>query len=197
MPKFIDLTGQKFGRWTVLNRTKSTTGKTTWSCRCSCGTTGNVIGRNLKNGRSQSCGCWKSDKEKSGAPKTLVNTYSGAKQRCTCPTDRAYPQYGGRGIEFRLGSYEEFYHLMIETWFEGASLDRTDNDGHYEYGNVRWATQEEQMNNTRVNRLVSFRGQTMTLSRWARLLNVPRATLYWRFYNGWPAPQILKELQNV
>lgn len=197
MPKFIDLTGKRFSRWTVVAPAESTTGKTTWRCRCDCGVERDVIGRNLTNGRSSSCGCYKVEKEAKRPPRTLINTYHGAKQRCQNPNDRAYASYGGRGIEFRFGTYEEFYTLMSPTWFKGASLDRVDNNGHYEYGNVRWTTQQWQMENTRLSKLIEYRGVTLTLSKWATVLGVPRATLYWRFYAGWPISQILKELDDA
>ena len=197
MPKFIDLTGRKFNRWTVLRRVDSTTGKTTWRCRCDCGEERDVIGRNLTNGRSSSCGCFKDEKNAALPPRTLVNTYFGAKKRCEIPTDPHYASYGGRGIEFRFRSYAEFYEQLSPTWFEGATLDRVNNDGHYEYGNVRWVSQTWQMENTRVSRLVEYRGVKLSLSKWAMAIGVPRATLYWRFYAGWPVDRILKEIDDA
>src|SRR5438876_5129867 len=78
-------------------------------------------------------------------------TYNGAKQRCTNPNLDSYPYYGGRGIEFRFDSFEQWYaelgdkpepkHLY--------SVDRKDNDGHYEPGNVRWALKTTQLSNRR------------------------------------------------
>ena len=61
-----DLTNQKFGRWTVLYRTTSINNRdTTWMCRCDCGVERPVLGKNLKNGRSTSCGCYKKEKDTS------------------------------------------------------------------------------------------------------------------------------------
>ena len=57
-----DLTGQKFGRWTVIERTESLNNRdTTWLCQCECGTIKAVLGKNLRNGRSKSCGCYKKE----------------------------------------------------------------------------------------------------------------------------------------
>jgi hypothetical protein len=76
-------------------------------------------------------------------------TFYAARTRCTNPRHRTFPYYGGRGIQFKFKSFEEFYaHLGPRP--EGMSLDRyPNNDGHYEPGNVRWATRKEQRLNQR------------------------------------------------
>ena len=71
------------------------------------------------------------------------NKYAQAKSRCQCPTNARFSSYGGRGIEFRFTSFEQFF-AELGLCPEGKTLDRIDNDGHYEIGNVRWATNEEQ-----------------------------------------------------
>ena len=60
MPKALDLTNNKIGRWTVLRRAESRNKKTYWVCECECGTIKIVSGHSLKNGTSKSCGCVKS-----------------------------------------------------------------------------------------------------------------------------------------
>src|SRR5256885_15189217 len=62
--KTPDLTGVQFGRWQVLRRDGSTgdaAGNAVWLCKCDCGTTRRVIGRELRRGRSKSCGCLNRD----------------------------------------------------------------------------------------------------------------------------------------
>lgn len=73
---------------------------------------------------------------------------AGARQRCTNPNNPAYASYGGRGIQFRLG-VEELLSTLGPRPSRTHSLDRIDNDGHYEIGNVRWATAKEQAANRR------------------------------------------------
>ena len=64
---FIDLTGQKFGRWTVINRAEnkvlpSGQKRTMWHCQCDCGNEKDVSADSLKSGQSKSCGCFHKDR---------------------------------------------------------------------------------------------------------------------------------------
>jgi hypothetical protein len=84
-----------------------------------------------------------------------LSCYCTAKQRCTNPNNTKYPDYGGRGIEFRFTSYQEFLdHIGPSP--PGTSIDRIDNNGHYEIGNVKWSTPKEQRANQRMNRKNKF-----------------------------------------
>lgn len=76
-----------------------------------------------------------------------MQAYADAKRRCTNPySDLNARRYKERGIEFRFSSFQEFI-AHIGPRPEGCSLDRIDNDGHYELGNVRWATRKQQAAN--------------------------------------------------
>lgn len=62
-PRAKDLTGQKFGRLTVLSRSvRNSNGAVTWLCACDCGKTKVVIGYNMTCGRTTSCGCYAKEK---------------------------------------------------------------------------------------------------------------------------------------
>lgn len=79
----------------------------------------------------------------------IHNSYAGAKQRCEYIEHKQYKDYGGRGICFEWDSFFEFYYDMAPTWFEGAEIDRQDNNGNYNKDNCRWVTRDENARNKR------------------------------------------------
>ena len=79
---------------------------------------------------------------------------------------------------------------MLPSWVDGASLDRINTDGHYEYGNLRWSTINEQNRNKRNNMVIEYRGRSMNLSSWAKELQITSAALAKRF-KSWSIEQAL------
>lgn len=154
-----NLVGQVFNLLTVtefVGRDKH--GNILWECKCACGNTSVVPTKHLKSGNTRSCGCLnksivtrKAHKIAGINAKTheAVNIYMGAKARCTNKNNHNYKYYGGRGIEFRFKSFLEFIEAVGKRPSPRHSVDRIDNDGHYEPGNVKWATQLEQVRNSR------------------------------------------------
>lgn len=100
----------------------------------------------------------------------LYFIWKAMRQRCGNATSREYSNYGGRGVRVcdRWSVFENFVADMGPRP-EGASLDRIDNNGNYEPGNCRWATQALQSRNTRRTRMISHLGATMCIADWARL----------------------------
>lgn len=179
--KAIDLTGQKFGRWTALKRSHVKDGQTLWLCRCECGKEQSVYLFSLRDGTSKSCGCLKNEvasefHTRHGSHKTKeYRAWSQAKSRCKNVKNKAYPNYGGRGIrmcERWLECFENFFEDMGLAPSKKHSLDRFPNnkDGHYESGNCRWATKKEQQNNRRNNHYIYYNGENKTLTEWAEFL---------------------------
>jgi len=198
MAKFVDLTGKRFGRLIVLEYTGIVNGRTGrhWLCKCDCGKTKNILGYSLQNGETKSCSCIrventiKRNYEKSSSPKDEsrkpeYRAYCSMKSRCNNPNNREYRLYGGRGILFLLDSYESFLNEVGRRPTKNHSIDRIDVNGNYEIGNLRWATQKEQMNNVTYNRKVTLNGITKNFGQWIEQLNTTDYNVRWRLKHGW------------
>jgi len=157
-----DITGQRFGRLTVVARFGSTPAKhATWSCTCDCGNTCVVEGASLCGKHTQSCGCYSRDRTilkftkhgqaKSSGFSRTYRIWAGMKTRCTNPKVKAWSRYGGRGIKVHEPwlNFENFYAAMGDAPL-GKTIDRIENDRGYEPGNCRWATYREQSQNQRI-----------------------------------------------
>lgn len=172
MPPLIDLSGDVFGRLTVIRRADSD-GRPRWECECSCGNKCTPRGSDLKFGRSNSCGCLRKEATSDRAAthrlseSSEYNIWNLMHHRCGDPRSDAYQNYGGRGISVceRWSVFENFMADMGRRPSPSHTVDRyPNNDGNYGPGNCRWATRTEQANNTRQNRLVEYRGRMLTLS---------------------------------
>jgi hypothetical protein len=203
-----DLSGEQFGRLTVLRREGRQRSYATWLCRCSCGTEVVVVSRFLVRGSTRSCGCLASEMSRERAKKqTHRRTHGRSKgdrtytswlhmrSRCLKPENPAFPDYGGRGItvcDRWKDSFENFLADMGECP-EGMSLDRyPDNDGHYEPGNCRWATAKEQARNRRNSRTLEFNGQRRTVAEWSEQTGISQQTIGQRIdRRGWSVERAL------
>lgn len=184
--RLIDLTGNTYGQLGVLGRAGSSVGgKPLWRCRCECGSEKIVQGGNLKNGHTQSCGCIRGENH-GLSDATEHRIWSHMRQRCGNSNDRAFANYGGRGIAVceRWQSFTQFLQDMGECP-EGRSIDRIDNDGDYEPGNCRWATAKEQANNRRSTRWIVYRGERKTLKQWSEETGLGCDTIKERLNSGW------------
>jgi hypothetical protein len=120
---------------------------------------------NIKSGKSTRCKtCYaNSRKEVPTEYKWLEKRYTAAKQRCTNPKERNYPRYGGRGIEFKFSSAIEYinYAIKLPGFSKDLDIDRINNDGHYEAGNLRWVTRSENNFNKACNIKVFYCGEEL------------------------------------
>jgi hypothetical protein len=100
------------------------------------------------------------------------------RMRCNNKDAKSYAEYGGRGIKVceRWGCFENFLADMGERP-PGKTLERQNNDGDYEPSNCCWATALEQSQNRRSSRLVTFNGETLSISAWARRLGMSHTSL--------------------
>ena len=189
--------GDKYGRLTLISEVDPRVGRARnfrrWLCRCECGVEKTVALTNLRKGNTRSCGCMQSEL---AAAKFRVHgmvgvpgysTWKGMVARCCDPQNAAYPSYGGRGIrvhdEWR-NDVRAFIRDVGERPGPGYSLDRINNDGNYEPGNVRWATAKEQQRNRRCNVMVSYEGEMMTLAEAAERSGIHQCTLWSRIHRG-------------
>ncbi len=163
MTKKIDRTGHRYGNLTVLSEAepKRHPGgdvSVHWICKCDCGTVKPVSGKALGSGLTISCGCASAAKAKRRLTKhgmcgsAEYRTWRHMIDRCTNPSDAGYAYYGGRGIRVHkpwVASFRKFYDYVGPRPGSIYSIDRVDNNGNYEPGNVRWATPTQQANNKR------------------------------------------------
>ncbi len=157
MGKFIDLTGQKFGRLTVIERRPNRGKSTMWRCACSCGSEKIVASGHLHSGHTKSCGCADLDrKTKHGLSRDpLHKTWRAMIDRCTNSKSQFFQHYGGRGISVcsQWFSFDVFKKDVEQGYQPGLQLDRINNNGNYEPQNVRWATRTTNVRNSRATKL--------------------------------------------
>jgi hypothetical protein len=193
-----ELIGQRFERLLVISAAgKNKSKKLLWLCRCDCGVERIVAGNNLRSGDTRSCGCLNRQLAAErltthGGRKTLeYSSWTKAKQRCTNPNAINFHHYGERGIKFLLDNFEEFLAHIGPKPGKEYSLDRIDNSGNYEYGNVRWATQKNQCRNKRNNRYLTYQNETLCVTDWAERLGLNRTTIRKRLRFGWSVERTL------
>jgi len=195
--KIKDLVGDKYGRLTVIEYAgKAKDGHMTiWKCKCDCGKETIVIGRNLKNGTSKSCGCTNIKHGYHGT--RLYNVWKHMRQRCFNQNDKNYSDYGGRGItvcQEWQDEFIDFHDWAINNGYKDTlSIDRTNNDGNYEPNNCRWVTQKQQCNNKRNTTFLQFGGKTKSLSEWADLYKINLRILEGRIKRKWPVGKALTQ----
>lgn len=197
-----DLTGQKFGRLTVVSCGENTNGgKSRWICDCDCGKRKekSVTRNDLVTGKVKSCGCLYKDSNKGRnvthgkTGKRLYRIWLSMRQRCNYSAGKSFKNYGGKGISVceEWESFQNFYDwAMANGYSDNLTIDRKENDKGYSPDNCRWATMKEQQNNRTNNLRITINGEEKTLSEWSKVTGIPRATLEWRVKNKWAEDEL-------
>lgn len=193
-PRFVNLTNRRFGRF-VVKWFSHMNGNSFWFALCDCGVTKLVNSNSLIKGTSRSCGCL--NRETLIANKTTHGEYRDYKTspemqafrramaRCKNPKNKSYYRYGGRGIRFCFTSFAAFILDVGRRPSSDHSLDRKNNNGNYEPGNVRWATAQEQARNRRTGKLLNALGETHLLCEWQDITGLKEGTIRQRLKSGW------------
>lgn len=205
--RIIDLSGRKYGRLTVLSLSHKINRATYWECQCECGNKITLPRSAFISGNTKSCGCLSSESKSERFFKhgmTLTPEYrawSAMVARTTNQKVKYSERYIGRGItvcdEWRY-SFKNFYKDMGERPSLKHSLDRVDNDGNYEPGNCKWATKEEQSNNTSTNIYITIDGVTKTPRQWSNITGISFGAIHHRLGRGWsPRDAVMEKLRRV
>lgn len=198
-PAPMPLVGKQFDRLFVIAELGMIHGnQRQFLCVCDCAQQTIVSLKGLRTRHTRSCGCLHPDvisaaagsyNRRHGKVKSAeYKVHQGMLNRCYNPNVEGYPNYGGRGIEVceRWRNFRNFIADMGPRPSAKHSLDRyPDQNGHYEPGNVRWATSAQQARNLRTNVKITAFGLTKTLPEWTDEYPIGRTTLRRRILTGW------------
>ena len=198
--RFIDRTGMKYGRLTVISFVRPEGNGIIWTCKCECGILKQVLSSSLQQGSVKSCGCLLVERSrdthtKHGASRTpAYRSWEAMKSRCSNPKSAHYKFYGGAGVKVCKRWVDSFSNFLKDLGPRpaGTTLDRIDRSKDYSLENCRWANAETQQNNRSNNKLLTHLGKTQTAARWAREVGfLDRFQIYDRLRLGWNHEKIL------
>lgn len=189
---------ERHGLLTILEEVEpSKSGKRRVLCKCDCGKTKIVDLKHLRCEEIKSCGCMKKGNLKHGFGdyhNKLYKTWRGMRERCNSPYCRIYGRYGGRGIRVCPEWDNDF--LAFREWAlnngysDDLTIDRIDVNGNYEPSNCRWTTNKQQANNRRTNILITYNGETHTISEWSDITGIKYWNIIQRYRRGLPVEEI-------
>lgn len=179
-----------------------------WLCQCDCGNQIEVRESLLAAGWKGSCGCLAADSRRETGRKRATHgasrngkltpeyiAWNNCRSRCYDPKNTHYKDYGGRGIKVCPEWRNSFSRFLADVGPRPSpkhSLDRfPDNDGNYEAGNVRWATQQQQQRNNRKTYYLTIDGVTRCIVEWEEVAGLSRGTIHYRMNAGWSKDQLL------
>ena len=193
--------GDRYFRLAVIGRAENVGHQKRWLCRCDCGTIKVIPASSLLSGRTKACGCLRRERMRAGLTRThgmsgspTYNSWESMRGRC-----KNDPSYVSKNIKV-CERWESFANFLEDMGVAppNTSIDRyPDNNGNYEPGNCRWATDLEQASNTRTAVHLTFNNKTQCLSEWARELGLTSPNgITRRLRRGWPLERVLTERSN-
>ncbi|MEK3993708.1 hypothetical protein MKY29_03050 [Psychrobacillus sp. FSL K6-2365] len=213
MAEFKDLTGQTFGKLTVMKFSRDVkSGKRFrkyWECICECGKTNEIRTDSLTSGKVTSCGCLKNEQDQINLIKNHRHKMSGTrlygiwqkmKDRCYNSNLRSYEDYGARGIKIcdEWLVPDNFIDWALANGYKNyLTIDRIDNNGNYEPTNCRWSTSKVQARNRRSNIEVEYLGKKMTMIEVAEKSSISYRALIARYRRGIRGEKLFLPLQDV
>lgn len=209
-PKKVVIAGGQYGHLTLVRLTVDHRHRVRrrWLCQCVCGTEVEKAENTIVHGKNPSCGCqrrllrgpdnpsYKHGLTDGKKQPPEVIAYHGMKWRCYSTRSPEYRNYGGRGITIAPewlgeGGLQRFLEHVGPRPSDKHSLDRINNNGNYEPGNVRWATAKEQSRNKRLNRLLTYNGVTLPVCAWVERTGLHQNTIDNRIKSGWSIEETL------
>lgn len=179
--------GKKYGNLEVIHEAgRSENGAMLWFCKCDCGRYIITKGRNLRVGKTKSCGCYKKNRlisiniKHGDSGRVEYSAWNAIVSRCNNPQNIAYKNYGGRGIKVckRWLKYKNFIHDVGYRPSKNHSLERRNNDKGYSKSNCYWATRKQQSRNKRNNVWIVYNGDRMIASDFANVLGINAVLVY-------------------
>lgn len=189
--------GQKFGRLEVVDIGQVFgTYRYYAVCRCDCGTVLKIRFDSLSSKATTSCGCAHRDIVTThGLTGTLhYDRWQHMMSRCFDEKNAAYHRYGGRGITVCEAWRDPavFANSLPDGYWDGAEMDRIDNDGNYEPGNIKWSTPKQNSNNRRSTTAIEFMGEMKTQREWSSVTGIDERIIHSRIHKlGWSVEKAL------
>lgn len=200
-----NLKGKTFGRLTVISDPIYENNKTYYECQCNCidKTIKKVRADNLKNGSTNSCGCYSLEKKtKNGLSRDrIARIWYGMVDRCTNLERKDFDRYGGRGIKICKEWIGENGLINFINWAKDngyqndLTIERKDNNGNYSPDNCRWATWDEQAQNKRSTIYLNVKNEKKKLIDIAKQSNIKRGTILCRSQKGVPTEELLLNIR--
>jgi hypothetical protein len=200
--------GTKIHSWTVIGQKIETGSDPRILCRCDCGEIRHVMFYQLVKNKTFRCICctrrlmnpnYKHGEARKEQRSREYECWARINARCYNPSVREYSRYGGRGIRVCDRWRKSFSNFLADMGARPSihhSIDRINNDGHYEPSNCRWATFREQQNNRRSNHRITWRGTTKTITEWTRYFGLTGRILYKRLWrHDWNAELVFADLR--